>query len=246
MQPIKGESPLMSTDWTSLEKEFADLLIAGVAQPALDRTRQLLAAGVSPLDFFQLCITPAMVEVGRQFETLEIFLPEMVVAAEIVKAINDEILQPALAAGGNAGAVQSLGKVALASVQGDLHDIGKNMVALMLKVNGFDVVDLGTNVAPMEIVDRAVQEKVDIIGLSSLLTTCLPYMKDTVDHLKARRLRDRYAVIIGGAAPTEAFAQAIGVDAQGHSAAEAVRICREIMKSRAHAEYEEAGHAKQS
>ncbi len=226
----------MNTDWKAVEKEFADMLIAGVAEPALDRTRQLLAAGVSPLDFFQLCITPAMVEVGRQCETLDIFLPEMVVAAEIVKRINDEILQPALAAGGNAAAVQSLGKVALASVQGDLHDIGKNMVALMLKVNGFEVVDLGTNVPPADIVDRAVKERVDIIGLSSLLTTCLPYMKDTVDYLKARGLRDHYAVIIGGAAPTEAYAQAIGVDAQGHTAAEAVRICRDIMSSRAPAE----------
>jgi len=224
----------MNTNWEAIEKEFADLLIAGGAQPALDRTRELLAAGVSPLDFFQLGITPAMVEVGQQFETLDIFLPEMVVAAEIVKRINDEILQPALAAAGGA-ATQSLGKVALASVQGDLHDIGKNMVALMLKVNGFDVVDLGTNVPPAEIVERALQEKVDIIGLSSLLTTCLPYMKDTVDYLKARGLRDKYAVIVGGAAPTEAFARSIGADAQGHSAAEAVRICRDLVQSRARA-----------
>jgi trimethylamine corrinoid protein len=137
-----------------------------------------------------------------------------------------------LTSGAGSSALAGVGKVALASVQGDLHDIGKNMVALMLKVNGFDVVDLGTNVAPSDIVDRAIQENVDIIGLSSLLTTCLPYMKDTIDYLTARGLRQKFAVIIGGAAPNEAFARAIGADAQGHSAPEAVKICKDIMQAR--------------
>ena len=222
----------MMTDWKAVQTEFAALLIAGAPKPAIEKARQLLAEGVLPLDFFQQCITPAMAEVGNQFETLEIFLPEMVVAAEIVKRVNDELIQPALASSANGGALAGVGKVALASVQGDLHDIGKNMVALMLKVNGFEVVDLGTNVAPAEIVDRALKEKVDIIGLSSLLTTCLPYMKDTVDYLKARGVREHYAVIIGGAAATEAFARSIGADAQGHSAPEAVRICKDLMQAR--------------
>jgi 5-methyltetrahydrofolate--homocysteine methyltransferase len=223
----------MNYDWKALQDEFVRMLIDGVAEPAIDKTRQLLAEGISPLDFFQQCITPAMVEIGNQFETLDIFLPEMVMAAEIVQRINVEIIQPALASTGDGAAKgRSLGKVALATVQGDLHDIGKNMVALMLKVNGFEVTDFGTNVQSSEIVDRAEQEEVDIIGLSSLLTTCLPYMKDTVDFLKARGIREKYTVIIGGAAPTPEFARSIGADAQGHSAAEAVRICKEIMQSK--------------
>ncbi len=214
-------------------KEFADLLLLGEPEQALEKTRQLLAQGVTPVDFFQQCVTPAMVEVGNRFETLDIFLPEMVGAAEIVKQIDEEIIQPLMISSGTSRSqVEAAGKIALASVQGDLHDIGKNMVALMLRANGFEVVDLGVNVSPSEIVDRAEQEKVQIIGLSSLLTTCLPYMKDVIDYLKARGIRQKYAVIIGGAAASEEFANAIGADAQGHSAPEAVRICKEIMSSK--------------
>lgn len=223
----------MNVDWEPDWKEFADLLLVGEPGPAIEKTRQLLAQGITPVDFFQQCVTPAMVEVGNRFETLDIFLPEMVSAAEIVKQIDDEIIQPSLISNGNSRAeVEVAGKVALASVQGDLHDIGKNMVALVLRVNGFEVVDLGVNVSPAEIVERAVQEKVQIIGLSSLLTTCLPYMKDVIDYLIARGLREKFAVIIGGAAASEEFARDIGADAQGHSAPEAVKICKEIMKSK--------------
>ena len=224
----------MDNHWDPDWKEFADLLLLGESEPALEKTRQVLAIGITPVDFFQQCVTPAMVEVGNRFESLEIFLPEMVGAAEVVKQIDEVIIQPLLIAGGGSHTqVETAGKVALASVQGDLHDIGKNMVALMLKANGFEVVDFGVNVSPAEIVDRAVQEKVHIIGLSSLLTTCLPYMKDVIDYLKARGLREKYAVIIGGAAPSEEFAREIGADAQGHSAPEAVRICKEIINSKA-------------
>ena len=225
----------MNNDWKVIQDEFVRILIDGETESAVRKTRQLLADGITPLDFFQHCITPAMVEIGNQFETLEIFLPEMVMAAEIVQKINEEIIQPALVSNSDGKAYDSvIGKVALATVQGDLHDIGKNMVALMLKVNGFEVTDFGTNISPMEIVDRAVKENVDIIGMSSLLTTCLPYMKDVVDTLMARGIRDKFAVIIGGAAPNEEFAQKIGADAQGHSAAEAVKICKEIMQSKNH------------
>jgi len=224
----------MNMDWEATWREFTDLLLADGPEPALAKTRELLAQGITPEDFFQQCVTPALVEVGNRFETLDIFLPEMVSAAEIVKRIDEEIIQPMLKDSlENRPQMGATGRVALASVQGDLHDIGKNMVALMLRVNGFDVVDLGVNVAPNDIIDRAEQEKAQIIGLSSLLTTCLPYMKDVVDLLNARGLRQKYAVIIGGAAPTEAFAHAIGADNQGHSAPEAVRICKEIMLKRA-------------
>ena len=174
-----------------------------------------------------------MVEIGKRFEKLEIFLPERDMAADIVQQIKTEIIQSALVSKEGRDAMSSnLGKVAPRSVQGDLHDIGKNMVALMLKVNGLDVTDLGTNVAPSEIVERAEQENVDIIGMSSLLTTCLPYMKDTVDYLKARGIHEKYAVIIGGAAPTAKFARTFGADGQRHSAAEAMRMCKEIKKSK--------------
>ena len=116
----------------------------------------------------------------------------------------------------------------MATIEGDLHDIGKNIVCAILDVSGFEVIDMGVDVSPHDIVARAEQDQVEIIGLSSLLTSCLPYMKDVIDLLKMKGMRERYFVMIGGAAPTEAFALEIGVDAQGHTAADAVRLCREF------------------
>ncbi|HMR64730.1 MAG TPA: cobalamin-dependent protein, partial [Anaerolineae bacterium] len=168
---------------------------------------------------------------GNRFETLEIFLPEMMIAAEIVQTINDEVINLAIQQDSAAARSAPLGKVLLATVQGDLHDIGKSMVALLLKVNGFEVIDLGINVPPATIAEEAKKLQVDVIGMSALLTTCLPFMKDTVDYLVETGRRDKYAVIIGGAAPTAAFAEEIGADAFANSAAEAVNICRRLMNA---------------
>jgi methylmalonyl-CoA mutase cobalamin-binding domain/chain len=218
-------------DWNQLQNELLEALLNEDEDAALSLARQALAEGATPTEFFTDCITPALVEIGNRFESLDIYLPEMVVAAEIVQRINDEVIQPQITAA-QASQAASQGKVLLAMAQGDLHDIGKNMVALLLRVNGFEVVDLGINVPPQDIVAGAEREQVDIIGMSSLLTTCLPYMKDTMDLLHARGLRGKYAVIVGGAASTPEFSARIGVDAQGHTAAEAVRICRSIMAER--------------
>ena len=218
-------------DWQALQAQLLEFLLDDDSEGALALTRQALEQGSEPAQFFSECIAPSLVEIGNRFERLEVYLPEMAAAAEIVQRINQEVLQPLIAA--NQGAQSApLGKVLLATVQGDLHDIGKNMVGLMLRVNGFEVVDLGINVSPYEIIAQAEKGQFDIIGMSSLLTTCLPYMKDTVDVLTAKGLRAKYAVIVGGAAPTPEFSAKIGVDAQGHTAAEAVRICRELMAAR--------------
>jgi methylmalonyl-CoA mutase cobalamin-binding domain/chain len=220
-------------DWEKQASEFVEILLEEEAEKALSLTRKLLGQGVTPTEFFEKCITPALEDIGGRFERLDIFLPEMVEAAEIVEQINNQVIKPALAESLARGDVQSLsgpvGKVCLATIQGDLHDIGKNMVALMLQVNGFEVIDMGTNVAPAAIIERAAQEDADIIGLSSLLTSCLPYMKDVVDFLEGQGTRDRYAVVVGGAAPTAEFVAEIGANAHGHTAAEAVTICKKIM-----------------
>ena len=146
----------------------------------------------------------------------------------MVKEINDAVITPALAAASQQQIQQ--GKVILGTVQGDLHDIGKNMVGLMLGVHGFDVIDLGTNVPPAEFVTRAEKEKADIIAMSALLMTCLPYMKDVMDRLVGLGLRSKYAVIVGGAPTSPEYARSIGADAYGTNAAEAVRLCRDIMR----------------
>lgn len=214
----------------AVQEELLELLLDGDADKAVALTRETLEKGTGPTQYFEKCIAPSLEIVGKRFETLDIFLPEMVTAAEVVQQINDEVINPAVEAS-QAEKIAPTGKVLLATVQGDLHDIGKNMVALMLKVNGFEVIDLGTNVSPSEIVQQAEREKVDVIGLSALLTTCLPYMKDVYDYLDGKGNRDEFAVIIGGAATTPEFAGGVGADGHGSSAAEAVEICQGLMKA---------------
>ena len=213
----------------TVQNDMLEILLSGDTNRALSLASEVLDQGTSPITFFEECIAPSLAEIGKRFETLEIFLPEMVFAAEIVNQMNEEVISPAIETS-HSEKIASMGRVLLATVKGDMHDIGKNMVALMLRVNGFEVVDLGTDVPPIDIVLAAEKEKVDIIGLSSLLTTCLPYMKDVVDYLEAGGTRPKYSVIIGGAAATEEFAKSLKADGIGKSAAEAVSICREIMK----------------
>jgi methylmalonyl-CoA mutase cobalamin-binding domain/chain len=217
--------------WNNFQDKLLKYLINGDEDLALHLSRMTIDEGVSPEVLFSQGITPVLVEVGNRFESLDIFLPEMVEAAKIVQKINQELIHPLLQTKGKS-VFQTKGRVVLATIQGDLHDIGKNIVALMLRVNGFEVIDMGVNVSPFNIVECAVHERADIIAMSSLLTPCLPYMKDVVELLNGRSIRNNYAVIIGGAAPTLEFADKIGADAQGHSAEEAVRICSQIMGSK--------------
>lgn len=218
------------SDWDTIQPHFEELLLAGNADEALTVARNALDQGVEPIAFFQECIAPSLEHIGTMFEELDIFLPEMVTAAGVVEAVNADVINPALEAS-QTGQSTTKGKVLLATVQGDLHDIGKNMVALMLRVNGFEVVDLGTNAAPIDIVARAEAEDVDIIGLSSLLTTCLPFMKDVVDFLDGKGATEKYPILIGGAATTPEFAEGLGVRGHGRSAADAVALCQAVVSS---------------
>jgi 5-methyltetrahydrofolate--homocysteine methyltransferase len=221
----------MAQDWKALQASFLESLLNEDSESAKKLTQDVLDNGASPSDFFENCITPTLTEIGNRFEILDIFLPEMVQAAEIVQEINDEIITPVIETlKSDDRPVTS--KVLMATVDGDLHDIGKNMVCVMLQVGGYEVIDMGVDVSAEDIINRAEQENVDIIGMSSLLTSCLPYMKDVVELLEMKGTRDRHAVIIGGAAPTEDYARDIRVDAQGHSAADAVRICNKIIQAK--------------
>ena len=158
------------------------------------------------------------------------FLPELIRAGLVVKAMQQEVLEPAIRqSGGESG---SAGTVVIGTAQGDIHDIGKNMVALMLQVNAFKVVDLGTNVSPQAFIDAARRERADIIAMSSLLTPTLPYIKDLVKRLDSLDERKRYVLIAGGAPITRAWAQAAGLDGFGEDAVEAVAVCQDLMKQR--------------
>ncbi len=198
---------------------------AGVALAA-----NALAAGITPVELFQAVIEPVLKEIGDAFSRLEVFLPDLMRAGAVVKAMQQRVLEPAVRGQGTANS--TLGTVVIGTSQGDIHDIGKNMVALMLQVNGFKVIDLGTNVAPQAFLDAARREQADIIALSALLTPSLPYIKDVVNRLVGYGERERFLVIAGGAPITREWAGTAGLDGFGEDAVEAVAVCRELMATR--------------
>ena len=160
---------------------------------------------------------PAMAEVGRRFETNEYFVPELLISARAMKAAL-ELIRPLLVASGS----EPLGRVALGTVKGDLHDIGKNLVGAMLEGGGFEVLDLGVNVSPEQFIAAVKEKKANIVAMSALLTTTMPSMKTTVDALKAAGVRDQVKVLIGGAPITRKYAEEVGADGYSESAAGAV------------------------
>ena len=164
-----------------------------------------------------------MDEVGRRFECEEYFVPELLLSRRAMKGAL-ELLQPLLAASGAAPA----SRVVIGTVKGDLHDIGKNLVASMLEGAGFEVCDLGADVSPERFVTAVRERKPDLVCLSALLTVTMPAMRDVVDALKAAGLRDRVRVLVGGAPVTSEFANEIGADAYGENAGVAVTIARRL------------------
>lgn len=216
------------TDFTVLQNRFGELLLGEDPKAPVDWANETLENGVSTLEFFQQVFTPAMVEVGDKFGRLDIFLPELIDAAERAKAVSEKVVKPRLAEE-RSDVPTSRGTVLICSVQGDLHDIGKNMVALMLEVNGFDVVDLGIDVAPREALERAREIGADIVALSSLMTTSMPYMKETVDLRDGFGLKEQFKVIVGGAPITPEYSAQIGADAFGKNAVQGVAECIHLM-----------------
>ena len=189
-----------------------------------------LADGITPVELFRDVIQPVLQDIGDAFARLDVFLPDLMRAGLVVKAMQLEVLEPAIRNSGSENA--SAGTVVIGTAQGDIHDIGKNMVALMLQVNGFKVVDLGTNVSPQTFIDAARRERADIIAMSSLLTPTLPYIKDLVKRLESLEERKRYLVIAGGAPITREWTQTAGLDGFGEDAMEAVALCQGLMSQR--------------
>jgi methylmalonyl-CoA mutase cobalamin-binding domain/chain len=208
-----------------LQNEFVTMLLEeNNTELIIAWAREILDKGTPPLDFFDQVFTPGMAEIGNKFSRLDIFLPELMDAAEKAKAISDQVLAPLLAKNTASNSLNR-GKVIIASVKGDMHDIGKNMVSLMLQVNGFEVIDMGVNVPPRDIIERARNQEVDIVGLSSLMTTSMPYMKEVVELRDGFGLKNKFSIIVGGAPITKDYSEAIGADAFGQDAVEAVQKC---------------------
>ncbi len=176
--------------------------------------------GVDVMEAIRIA-TKAVTEIGDQFQSGEVYLPSLMLAGEAMKR-SMALLTKHLSA---EQAAARKGKVVVAAVEGDIHDIGKNLVATMLSVHGYDTIDLGVNVKPMDIVERAMREKADFIALSSLMTTSMPYQRDVIEMLQEMGARDRIFVLVGGGPVTPEYARSIGADGYGLTAVSAVRVC---------------------
>jgi corrinoid protein of di/trimethylamine methyltransferase len=199
-------------------------LIEGDWKTAAAVTRAALAAGVAPLAIVTGHLVPAMDEVGRLFECEEYFVPEMLLSARAMKA-SMEIVRPLLAATG----IEPVGRVVIGTVKGDLHDIGKNLVAAMLEGGGFEVIDLGADVAPELFIEAASTRNANLVALSALLTVTMPSMKTTIDAFQAAGVRQRVKIMVGGAPVTQQYADAIGADGYSDSAGSAVALARKLV-----------------
>jgi 5-methyltetrahydrofolate--homocysteine methyltransferase len=204
--------------------KLQEAILKGDSKATVAITKESLAEGVDPAELVSKYMIPAMGEVGRKFECQEYFVPELLLAARAMKGAL-EIVRPLLAAKG----AQPSGKVLIGTVKGDLHDIGKNLVASMLEGAGYDVVDLGVDVAPAKFVAEAQAKAPQVIALSALLTTTMPSMRTTIDELQKAGLRDRVKVMIGGAPVTQQYADQIGADGYSDNANGAVATARRLM-----------------
>ena len=199
-------------------------VIAGQAQEVEQGVQGALDQGIEADVILNESLIPAMGEVGKRFEEGEFFVPEMLISARAMKA-GLAILKPYLVDSG----VESAGIVAIGTVQGDLHDIGKNLVAVMLEGAGFEVRDLGVDVPP-EMFVNAANEGAQVIGLSALLTTTMPKMEQTIQALREANVLNKVGVIIGGAPVTESYAQQIGANAFAPDASSATRVVRQLIE----------------
>lgn len=200
-------------------------ILEGDAKTAAAVTQEALDAGVDPSVLIQQHMVPAMDEVGRLYEAEEYFVPELLLAARAMKA-SLELLRPLLAASG----AEPTGRVVIGTVKGDLHDIGKNLVGSMLEGGGFEVIDLGADVAPEKFIDAIQNRGAKIVCLSALLTVTMPSMKKTIEALEQAGVRQDVKVLVGGAPVTPQFATEIGADGYGETANAAVALARRFVQ----------------
>ncbi|MCG8691449.1 MAG: B12-binding domain-containing protein [Minwuiales bacterium] len=218
---------LRTLDDDELVKQMHDDLYDGLKEEVEEGVHILLERGWVPYDVLTKALVEGMRIVGIDFRDGILFVPEVLLAANSMKG-GMAILRPLLAETG----APKLGKMVIGTVKGDIHDIGKNLVGMMMEGAGFDVIDLGIN-NPVENYLEALEEhKPDILGMSALLTTTMPYMKVVIDTMKEKGIRDDYVVLVGGAPLNEAFAEAIGADAYCRDAAVAVETAKEFIDRR--------------
>ena len=205
-------------------KEISECLQQGDDEKVSLLTRQAIEEKIPPREILESSLIGGMNIIGEKYKAHEIFLPQVLLAAKAMYAGMD-LLKPMFIK----GEMPTMGRVIIGSVQGDLHDIGKNLVGIMLKGAGFEVIDLGNNVSPEKFVETAKKENASVIGMSALLTTTMPVMQKTVDLLKEEGLGGKIKIIIGGAPASEEFAQRIGADAYGYDSTNAVESVKKLI-----------------
>ena len=208
----------------ALFEKLAERLMAGKIDEVKELSQQGLDQGATARDIIDKGLLAGMDVVGKRFKAGDMFIPEVLLCARCMHAAMD-ILKPMLSEGDSAG----VGVYLIGTVEGDLHDIGKNLVSMMLQGAGFEVIDLGTNITPQQFVDAVKEHKPAILGLSALLTTTMPKMEETINALKEAGVRDQVKIMAGGAPVTQSFVEEIGADAYGANAASATEKAKELM-----------------
>jgi corrinoid protein of di/trimethylamine methyltransferase len=218
-------------------KSMRDLILEKISDSIVDLNRNLtieaveeaLEKGLEPLEIIERGLSAGMRRIGDKFQRLEVFLPELILGAKIF-ADAMKLIEPVISKKGIERETE--GKVVMGTVKGDIHNIGKDIVVMLLKTGGFEVHDLGVDVEVSKFIEKAREMKADMIGLSSLLTSTMPIQKDLIDVLKERGERDKYLVIVGGGPVTHRWAEEIGADGYAVTAEEAVRLARDLMQRR--------------
>jgi methylmalonyl-CoA mutase cobalamin-binding domain/chain len=210
-----------------LLRQLYDLTLVGNRPAVLDLTNQGLALGLGPETLLYEALIPALEEVGARFERGDFFVPEMLIAGKAMAGAL-EVLRPLLAETG----AQTIGRIVMGTVKGDVHDIGKNLVNIMFEGAGFEVIDLGVQVAPEKFVDAVVTHQPDIVGFSAFLTTTMPMFKANINALTKAGLRDQVIVMVGGAPVTQEYADAVGADGYAADASAAVARAKELLGGR--------------
>lgn len=214
----------------NFEKLITDLSVAlkkGLADDAENLTQQAIDQGMKPLDIVQKILVPTLTDVGKRFQDFEIFLPELMMAGEAAEKVTAIVEEVTLKAGQPS---LNMGTVILGQVEGDMHDIGRNIVGTLLKSHGFKVVDLGRDVPASAFLDAAEKEKADVVALSALMTTTLPAQKRTIILFSEVQKREDYYIIVGGGAVSKEWSTEIGADGYSRDAAGAVELCKTLLK----------------
>jgi methylmalonyl-CoA mutase cobalamin-binding domain/chain len=222
-----GELDLRTLDDSELVEQMHDDLYDGLKDEIAEGTRILLERDWPADKVLNDALVGGMNIVGVDFRDGILFVPEVLMSANAMKT-GMEVLRPILSESG----IEPMGKMVIGTVKGDIHDIGKNLVSMMMEGGGLEVIDLGINNPVEKYIEALEKHQPDILGMSALLTTTMPYMKTVIDELKARGIRDRYIVLVGGAPVNEEFAKAIGADAYCRDAAVAVETAKKLLAQR--------------